>query len=43
LDERYKRVTNVTVVSWQNLLIAERTFRKLDATQPSGALGGRSH
>jgi hypothetical protein len=30
---RYKKVENATAVIWKTLLIAERTFRKLDAPE----------
>jgi putative transposase len=29
--KRYKKVENATAVIWKTLLIAERTFRRLDA------------
>jgi transposase-like protein len=31
--KRYKKVENATAVIWKTLLIAERTFRKLDASE----------
>jgi putative transposase len=31
--KRYKRVENATAVIWKTLLIAERTFRRLDAPE----------
>lgn len=31
--KRYKKVDNATAVIWKTLLIAERTFRRLDAPE----------
>jgi putative transposase len=31
--KRYKQVQNATAVIWKTLLIAERTFRRLDAPE----------
>jgi putative transposase len=31
--KRYKKVANATAVIWKTLLIAERTFRRLDAPE----------
>ena len=31
--KRYKKVENATAVIWKTLLIAERTFRRLDAPE----------
>jgi transposase-like protein len=34
--KRFKRVENATAVIWKTLLIAERTFRRLDAPELLG-------
>ena len=52
--KRFKKVENATAVIWKTLLIAEKTFRRLDAPELladlarlaastySGVIGGRS-